>query len=176
MEDDGKGLASVQERIRTLPPGENPETVMRGIQGLSVWNNRKEVFDYIGDVLEKNPDIEGLVGYSEGSSVGAAYVLHEQERLKTEGRIPQIKCSLWFTGWPPLKADGKPILKDSSDLRVDIPTIHVIGASGEFIHVFPASSLAQTRCQGVFLFPRTPLVHRNPFSISSTRSYVERKN
>ena len=130
MDDGGTSTESMQERVRSLPPGEDPESVMRGLKGLSVWNNRKEVFDYIGDALEKNPDIEGLIGYSEGSSVGAAYVLHEQDRFKEEGRLPRIKCSLFFTGWPPLNANGKLILKES-DVRIDIPTIHVVGANGE---------------------------------------------
>lgn len=131
MDDGGNAENTLQDRIRQLPPGEDPESVLRLITEVNVWKNRQEVLDYIYENLEKDPEIEGIVGYSEGSSVGAALLFDEREREKKEGRPRRVKCALFFTGWPPLMGDGKPLLADSTDIRVDVPTIHVVGANGE---------------------------------------------
>ena len=66
------------------------------------------------------------MGYSEGATIAASLLLHEQMRDREEGRIPVLKCALFFGGWPPIRPslDGL-VLADESDLMIDVPTVHI---------------------------------------------------
>jgi hypothetical protein len=121
-------------RIRELPVGQSPEDVMRNLarEGpAAIWDNHQSALNYINDLLEKNPDIEGLIGYSEGAMMGATFILDEARKLQETGRPRRIKCALFFTGWPPITPGGKIVLADETDVMVDVPTLHVVGANGE---------------------------------------------
>lgn len=120
-------------RIRRLPSGKSPEEVMRNLAmgARKNWRNRKAVMQYLYDTLLNYPDIEGIIGYSEGSALAATLILDETRRMQIEGRPRQIKCAIFFTGWPPVSADNELVLSDTSDLILDLPTLHIIGANGE---------------------------------------------
>jgi Serine hydrolase (FSH1) len=133
MDDEGAGEDSMLNRIRDLPVGQEPEDVMRNLVSTDkVWKNRNAVIQYLYDILETHSDIEGIIGYSEGSAMAATLILDEVSRLEKEGRPRRIKCAVFFTGWPPLSGKNKVLLADESDTVVDIPTLHVIGANGQF--------------------------------------------
>lgn len=95
-----------------------------------VWRNHQQVMDYLYETMEKNPDIEGIIGYSEGASIAATLILDEQKRLEETGRARRIKCAVFVTGWPPISPEEGIILADESELMIDVPTIHVVGANG----------------------------------------------
>jgi hypothetical protein len=118
-------------RIRELPPGQNPEDVMRALvkKGGS-WNNRQGALDYLYAVLDRFPEIQGIVGYSEGAAMAGTLILDEDKRFRESGRTRRIRCALFFTGWPPVSPDEKLVLCDESELLIDIPTLHVVGANG----------------------------------------------
>lgn len=134
MNDGGAGEESMLNRIRQLPVGKNPEDVMRALSSMNVdtrWENHEAVLEYLYDILEKHPEIEGLVGYSEGSAMAATLILDEDRRLEKTGRPRRIKCAVFFTGWPPLSWDEKVVLADETDLIISVPTLHVVGANGK---------------------------------------------
>lgn len=127
-------------RVRQIPVGQNPEDVMRDLAGGQevAWGNHEEVMKYLYDDLDKNPDIEGIVGYSEGASIAATFILDEERRLHEEGRERRIKCALFFTGWPPVIPDKGIVLADENeDMMIDIPTLHMVGANGMMIYCSP---------------------------------------
>lgn len=95
-----------------------------------IWNNREEVMQYLYDTLEENPDIGGIIGYSEGASIAATFILNEQRRQEETGRERRIKCAMFVTGWPPIDPNKGVILADQDDDLVDVPTLHVVGANG----------------------------------------------
>ncbi|KAH8699210.1 putative DUF341 family oxidoreductase [Talaromyces proteolyticus] len=133
MDDGGSGQDSMLNRIRELPVGHNPEDVMRTLASKEVmWKNRDSVMKYLNDMLDTHPEVEGLIGYSEGSAMGATYILDEQDRLERESRPRRIKCALFFTGWPPAAADNSLVLADESDITIDVPTLHVVGANDPY--------------------------------------------
>lgn len=119
-------------RVRQIPVGQNPEDVMRDLVADRevVWRNHQQVMDYLYETMEKNPDIEGIIGYSEGASIAATLILDEQKRLEETGRARRIKCAVFVTGWPPISPEEGIILADESELMIDVPTIHVVGANG----------------------------------------------
>ncbi|OKL59944.1 hypothetical protein UA08_04930 [Talaromyces atroroseus] len=135
MDDEGAGEDSMLNRIRELPVGQDPEDVMRILTSSDKgWRNRNAVMQYLYDTLESHPDIEGIIGYSEGSAMAATLILDELSKLENEGRPRRIKCAVFFTGWPPLNGKNKPLLADESDTLVDIPTLHIVGANDPYRH------------------------------------------
>ena len=121
-------------RVRKAPHGSSPEDVMRalGKDWDGRWNNHHQVMDYLYDTLDKHPDIEGIIGYSEGATMAASLIMDEERKAQETGRPRRIKCAVFFTGWPPLSPEEDVVLADESDYIVDVPTLHVVGANGKF--------------------------------------------
>ncbi|KAI9929179.1 hypothetical protein MW887_001583 [Aspergillus wentii] len=134
IDDGGVAENTVISRVRKSPIGETPEDMMRDLMGDSpvFWHNHQSAMDYLYDTLEENPDIEGVIGYSEGASVAASLILDEQRKLWDTGRPRRIKCAVFFTGWPPVSSDGDFMLSDERDILVDVPSLHVVGAYDPF--------------------------------------------
>ncbi|KAJ5752466.1 DUF341 family oxidoreductase [Penicillium odoratum] len=135
-DDGGAAEDSMISRVRKIPDGQNPEDVMRDLIGERnvIWLNYKEVMAYLYDTMEKDPEIQGIIGYSEGSSIAATLILDEEKRARTNGRQRQIKCVMFFTGWPPMHPVHGVLLAGESDVMIDIPSLHVIGANDPFRH------------------------------------------
>lgn len=135
------GGTDVLERIRNFPKGATAEDQMRELMkdGMAsvplpnsdrIDNGAQDALYYLYDIMEKEGPFEGIIGYSEGATVAATLVLHEQWRLETEGRMPMFKCALFFGGWPPMtpQCDAL-VLADQSDLTINIPTCHISKSS-----------------------------------------------
>ena len=59
--------------------------------------------------------------------------MDEALRYAKEGRPRQIKRAVFFSGWPPLTPDTHNIvLADECEDVIDIPTVHVFGASDPY--------------------------------------------
>ena len=122
------------ERVRDLPVLDSPEDSLRGLvpgDFRGYQRSQTKTFRHVYDFLEKERDVEAVIGYSEGSGLGASIMIDEQKRLLAEGRPKMIKCGIFFTGWPPISEEGTIILADESESYVQGHTIHVIGANGE---------------------------------------------
>lgn len=137
-----KGGSDLLDRIRNFPKGATAEDQMRellcGGTGAEspisvpdlddVYGNdsAQEALDYLYRIIDEEGPFDGIIGYSEGATVAATLILHEQKRYETEGREPTFKCALFFAGWPPLNAElNRIVLADESDLTITIPTCHV---------------------------------------------------
>jgi hypothetical protein len=119
----------VLERIRDFPQLETPEMTMRELMTYGIARTDKSAaytLKYLYDIMESEGPFDGIVGYSEGATIAATLLLHEQMLQDEHGRIPMFKCALFFGGWPPVKPtlDGL-VLSDESDLMIDIPTCHI---------------------------------------------------
>lgn len=89
-------------------------------------DSAREALDYLYQIMEKEGPFDGIIGYSEGATIAATLILHEQMRLETEGREPMFKCALFFAGWPPMNPElDRIVLADESDLTITIPSCHV---------------------------------------------------
>lgn len=132
-EDGGAAEDSLISRVRQIPVGDNAEDVMRDLVGGRdvVWLNYQEVMDYIYDTLEKDPEIAGIIGYSEGAGIAGTFILDEQRREREEGRPRRIKSAIFVTGWPPITQDRGIILADEQEDVLDVPSLHVVGANGK---------------------------------------------
>lgn len=112
------------------------------------WKNHDDVMQYLYDTLEKNPDIGGIIGYSEGASIAATFILDEQRRFEETGRERRIKCAMFITGWPPIDPRKGIVLADQDDDLIDVPTLHVVGANGMIHPRTQTVSVYSRFCQG----------------------------
>lgn len=138
------GGSDVLDRIRNFPKGATPEDQMRelmrgGIEGISIPDDAsddslqslgnqsaQDALDYLYRIMYEDGPFDGIIGYSEGATVAATLLLHEQRRFETHGIEPMFKCALFFAGWPPMTPELDTILlADESDLMITIPTCHV---------------------------------------------------
>jgi len=132
-DDGGAAEDSLISRVRQIPVGDNAEDVMRDLVGGRevVWLNYKQVMDYLYEQLEKDSEIGGIIGYSEGAAIASTFILDEQRREKEEGRPRRIKSAMFVTGWPPMTPDRGILLADEQEDMIDMPTLHVVGANGK---------------------------------------------
>ncbi|PYH71008.1 DUF341 family oxidoreductase [Aspergillus vadensis CBS 113365] len=131
----GVGIDAIYDTVRGARSKQHatPEDTFRSLIPPELsWVNYEDVLRYIEETLEKNPDIEGLLGYSEGATVGAAYILREQMRKQKTGRTRQIKCAIFLAGIPPVKAENGFIFADEQEEMIDLPTVHIVGANDPF--------------------------------------------
>lgn len=138
LEDGGIAEKAMLERVRDFPECDTPEDTIRNL----VAREENDAFstttvpkalDPLYDLLDANPDIQGIIGYSEGAVVAGSLLRDEQRRYESEGRRKSLKCAMFFAGWPPLDQQGKLIYGDETDDLIDAHSIHVIGANDPYI-------------------------------------------
>lgn len=119
----------VLSRIRDFPECETPEDTMRELMKEGVATAHKSTdnaMKYLVKIMEERGPFDGIIGYSEGATVAATLLLHEQRRLKTKGIKPMFKYAIFFAGWPPLDPDSHAmVLSDESEEMIMIPTCHI---------------------------------------------------
>lgn len=87
--------------------------------------------------MDQNPDVDAILGYSEGAMVGASLILEEVALEAWTGRTPRIKFAIFISGAPPLKLEGPdrivPQLADQAGIVINIPTFHIFGCNDAFL-------------------------------------------
>lgn len=85
-------------------------------------------------VMEEEGPFDAIIGYSEGASVASTFLIDEKRRFLEEGREPQLKCGIFFSGWPPVAEDAQSLLlADADETLIEIPTFHVIGSRDPWV-------------------------------------------
>lgn len=123
-----------------------------------VWKNYDQVMDILDKVIASDPDIHGIIGYSEGAAMASTYILDEERRYNETGRERRIKSAMFITGWPPMNPKDGILLADESDVMIDVPTLHVVGANGTVIldldnAIYPSRPRANLFCVSVRSIP-----------------------
>ncbi|KAG5984185.1 hypothetical protein E4U55_005798 [Claviceps digitariae] len=141
-------LDDILLKIRDIPAGLTAEDAMRRLIGEKQSFNASAVQNTLNrlmGVLDLDPTITGILGYSEGATVAASLILEEKRRFEEEGRprrimsppIDPLKNAVFFAGWPPIRlADGavECLLADECDNVIDVPTCHVVGCNDPYIN------------------------------------------
>ncbi|KAK3294933.1 serine hydrolase FSH [Chaetomium fimeti] len=125
-------------RIRDFPDCETPEDTMRELmrEGVSTTHrSTNNALKFLLKVMQEQGPFDAIIGYSEGATVAATLLLHEQRRLKKKKIQPMFKYAIFFAGWPPLDPDlHNMILSDETDTMIEIPTCHIIGSLDPYVH------------------------------------------
>jgi len=122
------------EGIRVFPEADSPEDALRllmpkGEAKVGFAEARQAALEQLYERLDADPEICGVIGYSEGASAAATLIYDEQERARSEGYIPRIKAAIFFMGWPALREDG-PALSDEVEDLLEVQSLHIVGANG----------------------------------------------
>jgi len=133
IEPDDDGDSSEDEdilaRIRDFPDCETPEDTMRELMKEGVASSSKSTggaLQYLLDIMEEQGPFEGIIGYSEGATVAATLLLHEQIQFHEKGIAPMFKYAIFFAGWPPVDpATHSIMLSDETERTIEIPTCHI---------------------------------------------------
>ncbi|KAK3172948.1 hypothetical protein OEA41_006274 [Lepraria neglecta] len=134
------GLDDMLTRIRELPEGMTAEDTIRRMVGREEMFSRpavKSALDRLFEILDEDPEIDGVLGYSEGATTAATLVLEERRRREEEGRPRRIKYAIFFAGWPPLRLHNDSVqclLADECEDTIDVPTCHIVGCNDPYIH------------------------------------------
>ncbi|KAI3002616.1 hypothetical protein CBS147346_5842 [Aspergillus niger] len=137
---DGVGRAGdVLERIRQLPKGATAEDTMRVLseeQEYMPGKSVKEALERLFGILDEHPEIDGILGYSEGATCSATLMVEEARRAQQEGRKSRLKYGIFIAGWPPVRFDGdrgSTLLADECEDMIDVPTCHIIGVNDPYV-------------------------------------------
>jgi hypothetical protein len=128
---EGTNVIDALDRLRDFPDGGTAEDALRefvteGYEDGNVFASVRGAMSYLDDILEDEGPFDGIIGYSEGATVAATFLLTEQERAAEEGRAPRIKFAVFFAGWPPVRPDAdQMVLCDETDLVLQVPSCHV---------------------------------------------------
>lgn len=127
-------------KIRDMPQKSTPEDTIRKLIGdMESFGAHavRSTLDRLFEILEQNPDIDGILGYSEGAMVASTLILEEARRCEEQNRPRQIKYGIFFAGWPPLRLEGDSVrclLADECENIIDVPTCHIVGCNDPYIH------------------------------------------
>lgn len=124
-------------RIREFPEETTPENALRalvpdGMDRTKAVSPQEKLQNWLFDQMDRIGDVDGILGYSEGGLVSASLLLEDQRRVDM-GHPRRIKAAIFFFGWPPLNRDGLILLSDETDIRIRIPTVHVIGGADPYL-------------------------------------------
>ncbi|KAH8881785.1 duf341 domain-containing protein [Thozetella sp. PMI_491] len=136
---DGMDAFDLIDKIRDFPEGTSPEETMRALMGKDAANavdSVRTTLQMLIDIIDSDPEIEGILGYSEGATTAASLILEERVRSEKQGRPRRIKRAIFFAGWPPLSLDdgeARVLLADECEDVIDVPTLHIVGCSDPYI-------------------------------------------
>lgn len=85
-------------RLRHMPHSINAEDAIRMFQNAGEgedWHQQvwRDAMDDVFKTLNENPEVDAIIGYSEGAMVGASLVVEEAVRAQRTGVQPRIKAS-----------------------------------------------------------------------------------
>ncbi|KAI4722380.1 putative DUF341 family oxidoreductase [Aureobasidium sp. EXF-10727] len=137
FKDKGEAEASAVEGIRVFPEADTPEDALRALMPrgetkIGFADARQAALDQLYGVLDADPEINGVIGYSEGASAAATLIYDEQERMRSEGYVPRIKAAVFFMGWPALTSENVPALSDEVEHLLEVQSLHIVGANDPY--------------------------------------------
>ena len=137
LEYDGLGQVDILKRLQDFPEEATAEDTLRQLLPHGEEPVRVSVhnaLDRLYRTMDEEGPFEGVLGYSEGATLASTLLLHDRRRCQKAGRESQLKCGLFFAGWPPIDLDGHSLaLSDECGQLIDVPTCHVLGAADPFL-------------------------------------------
>ncbi|KAG5992032.1 hypothetical protein E4U52_003111 [Claviceps spartinae] len=135
-----EALDDVLHKLDEFPQGETAEDTIRQLiqsdyGSQYTLDGVRNSIEYILDAVREDPEIEGILGFSEGATAAASAILEEKRLCHWIEKVSS-QCGIFFAGWPPLSLKGGQCnvsLADESEAAIDIPTCHVVGSDDPYI-------------------------------------------
>ncbi|PHH89776.1 hypothetical protein CDD83_5287 [Cordyceps sp. RAO-2017] len=138
--DSVNALSTLVVQLRDFSEGTDPQdTIRKIVQDQVIFESEavRKTTDRLLELIAADPEIDGVLGYSEGAMTAATLILEEKRKFEEEGIPRRLKYGLFFAGWPPLCLKGeysRTLLADEDEEMIDIPTCHIIGCRDPYIH------------------------------------------
>ena len=88
----------------------------------------RQVLDRIYRIMDEEGPFDGILGNSEGATVGATFLIDYLQKVAKNEHKADLRCAVFISGGPPYTANGEDvILADESGPMITIPTCHIIG-------------------------------------------------
>ncbi|GKZ24282.1 hypothetical protein AbraIFM66951_011194 [Aspergillus brasiliensis] len=129
----------IMHRIRQLPRGATAEDTMRVLMNEHAMMSAacvREALDRLFRILDENPEIDGVLGFSEGATVASTLLLEEERLVRETGRRRRLQYGVFLAGWSPLRIVGdrvKGCVADECEDIIEVPTCHIIGANDPYV-------------------------------------------
>ncbi|KAL2129842.1 hypothetical protein VTI74DRAFT_7254 [Chaetomium olivicolor] len=129
-------------RLRHMPYSINAEDAIRLFQDTGKgedWHQHvlRDALNDVFRTIDEHPDVDALIGYSEGAMLAASLIVEEAILEEKTGRPRRIKFAIFISGAPPLKMEGDDRvvcqLADEAGTVIDIPTFHIFGCDDAFL-------------------------------------------
>ncbi|KAI5459310.1 serine hydrolase FSH [Mariannaea sp. PMI_226] len=173
-------LDDMIDKIRDMPSGMTAEDTIRKLIGEAQMHEAGPVqtaLDNLQQILEDDPEIDGILGYSEGAMTAATLILEERRRWEEEGRPRRIKYGIFFAGWPPVQLQNgrvKYLLADECDNVIDIPTCHIVGCNDPYIQgAMALFAMCEEDTATMFDHGKGHTVPRDPRTIKELATVIE---
>ncbi|KAG5972446.1 hypothetical protein E4U58_006554 [Claviceps cyperi] len=93
-----EALEDVLHKLSEFPQGETAEDTIRQLiksdhGSQYTWDAVRTTIEYILDAVREDPEIKGILGFSEGATVAASVILEEKRLWEEEGVSRQLKAS-----------------------------------------------------------------------------------
>ncbi|KAI2625912.1 serine hydrolase-domain-containing protein [Hypoxylon sp. NC1633] len=131
----------VVRRVRHIPRGLTPEATLRLFTPKKPaefdWQTFRDALNRLHKTIEDDPEIDGLIGYSEGAMMAACICAEENRKWEEMGIPRRIKFAIFFAGSPPLVTEGDGFvakLADEHGTTINIPTFHVFGSNDPLVY------------------------------------------
>ncbi|KAJ6070538.1 hypothetical protein N7467_011857 [Penicillium canescens] len=94
----------------------------------------QQSLDSVFNIIEEEQGPMGVIGFSEGASIGVSLMIEEQRRQREDEEYkPRIKCAILCSGTLPLQviSDRVRLVVDTPE-TIKAPTLHVLSATDPF--------------------------------------------
>nr|A0A348HAY8.1 RecName: Full=Hydrolase phiM; AltName: Full=Phomoidride biosynthesis cluster protein M [fungal sp. ATCC 74256]BBG28510.1 putative DUF341 family protein [fungal sp. ATCC 74256] len=161
------GVATFEWLEGTIPTEAGP-----GVSGVfEDEQSIREACEDLEDYLEENGPYDGILGFSQGSTLLAEFLCDFARR--NPGNEPPCRCAIFMNGIPPYRMgdDEKPII-DYGLLEhfPSIPTLHVVGKK-DFVYEYSTILQASTASAWATL-----IAHEKGHEISNDTRIVQKIN
>ncbi|OGM50079.1 hypothetical protein ABOM_001248 [Aspergillus bombycis] len=134
-------FAAVERAIDNATAEEKMRLSLQNLQPLD--GSVETALDRVFRFIDQEGPFDGVLGHSEGTAMAATVLLEEKRRFRQTGRPPQLRCGIFFNGFPPLiPGQNKYLLADDEeesgmaceDRCINVPTLHVLGSLDPWVY------------------------------------------
>ncbi|KAK9321245.1 DUF341 domain oxidoreductase [Lipomyces orientalis] len=135
----GPGIAGVYDgpylgyfRCDQLPPAHDVAALGQALRSNVFRESIAAAFHLIDGIVEDEGPFDGVVGFSHGATLAAAFLLHHIATRQThDPPWGPFRCAVFIAGLAPFEEDGRRIRADERGAVFKMPSVHVAGQEDE---------------------------------------------
>jgi predicted esterase len=127
-----------------LPPAHDVAALGQALRSHSFRESIEAAFDLIDGILEDEGPFDGILGFSHGATLAAAFLLHHTATRPQSPPWGPFRCAVFIAGLAPFEEDGTRIRADERGAVIKLPSVHVAGRQDE---IFAESLNLYRLCQ-----------------------------